>query len=137
MQYAVVAAVGLAIGILCHGIGETGTFRHRAALMTQELSLRRVARVPLENRMNMKMLIPLCATAALLAACGKKDEPATETTTTPADTSGAETTPGTAPGDTSTTPGSTAGEAATTPPPAEPPPGETPPQDPPPPSGGQ
>jgi hypothetical protein len=91
--------------------------------------------------MNTKLLIPLCAAAALLAACNHRDDTKTQTDTmpgTPADT------PAGATGDTATTPGGDAGDTATTPgatvpadtPPSGTPPSDTPPANPPP-SGGQ
>jgi hypothetical protein len=89
--------------------------------------------------MSMKLLIPLCAATALLAGCGPRDVPKSESET-PAATAPDDAATGT-PGDTSSTPGGTAGEMTpapdtstnpATPPPAEPAPAEqsptTPPQ---------
>jgi hypothetical protein len=89
--------------------------------------------------MNAKLLVPLIATAALLAACGNRNN---DTGVGGNSDSGAGTT--NTPDDTATTPGGTAGESGSTPatPPdtAAPPPADTPdnsqPSNPPP-SGGQ
>lgn len=73
--------------------------------------------------MSTKLLVSLCAVAALLAACSKRDE----TATTPATT--------TTPAETPPPPAETPPPADTQPPPSETPPAETQPSNPPP-SGG-
>jgi hypothetical protein len=85
--------------------------------------------------MNTKILLPLCAAVALLAACGDRNDQSGTYSSGPNGT-GTETDKIAKPGDTSTTPGGEAGDAAnTTPgtnetPPAEPPPNDTPPSEP-------
>jgi hypothetical protein len=91
--------------------------------------------------MSTKIWIPLCAVAALLAACERREDTAETGEVS------VETVPNNpaAPGDQSTTPGGTAGETAATPPGTEPdstnppdgtaPPPETPSANPPPPPG--
>jgi type VI secretion system secreted protein VgrG len=81
--------------------------------------------------MNAKLLIPLCAAVALLAACKPREDttaPANDAANAPSTTAPAETPP---PADSAAPPPSE------TPPPADtPPPSDTPPPNPPP-SGGQ
>jgi len=82
--------------------------------------------------MNAKILIPLCATVALLAGCKPRDENATAPANDAA--AGATSTPSDA---AAPPPADTAPPPSETPPPTDtPPPSETPPQNPPP-SGGQ
>lgn len=89
--------------------------------------------------MSTQYLVPLCAAAALLAACGQRES----NPSVGGDSAGPSDTAPAAAGDTATTPGGNAGDASTTPgtpstpggnPPADTPPSDTPPTEPTPPS---
>jgi hypothetical protein len=86
--------------------------------------------------MNTKYLIPLCAAAALMAACGQRESNPSMggDSAGPSDAPSTETAPPAA-GDTATTPGGTAGDATTTPgttsTPAQNPPADSPTEPPP------
>jgi hypothetical protein len=82
--------------------------------------------------MSMKAWIPLCAAAALLSACGPRDENKTDPANDAAATPGTPSTPANTP-PAETPPASTS--PTDTPPPAETPPADAPPDNPPPPSG--
>jgi len=76
--------------------------------------------------MSTKLLIPLCAALALLAACKDRNDQSGTYSTGPNGT-GTESDTAAQPGDTTTTPGGTAGDAANTTPGTTTTPADTPP----------